>query len=282
MGSYKPRWQQSLRQQQFAPSHSRSRPTRTKRAAFFDLDKTIIARSSAYAFHRKFRESGLISTSGMIELAFSQALYISQGHDSDQIEAARERMSALVKGWQPDVVRKIAEDSLHQVISPYVYAEARELINHHRRLGHDVYVVSASATELVEPIARAIGVNHTVATRIQVRDGVYTGEIEFFCRGDNKAAELQRLAELHGYDLSACYAYSDSITDEPMLAAVGFPMAVNPDKNLRALAQQRSWPIRDFHNPEPLFTPPRKRATVASAASIAAIAAAITFALRRR
>nr|WP_231129668.1 HAD family hydrolase [Corynebacterium xerosis] len=246
-------------------------------AAFFDLDKTIIARSSAYAFGRQFMESGLLTPSGMMQMALGQAMYISGGHDHDQMEAARDQLSAMVTGWRADHVRRIAEESLHQVISPYVYKEAIELIRHHRALGHDVFIVSASAAELVEPIAAALGVRECVATRLEVVDGVYTGEVPFFCRGGNKAAELRRIAADRDYDLSRCYAYSDSGTDEPMLSVVGHPVAVNPDKPLRKIAEERDWPIRIFRNPEPLFrrTGPRVTGIAAAAVGAAALVAGI-------
>ncbi len=241
-------------------------------AAFFDLDKTIVARSSAYAFGRQFMESGLITPSGMMQMALGQAMYISGGHDHDQMEAARDQLSAMVTGWRADHVRRIAEESLHQVISPYVYKEAVELIRHHRALGHDVFIVSASAAELVEPIAAELGVRECVATRLEVVDGVYTGEVPFFCRGGNKSSELRRIAAERGYELSRCYAYSDSATDEPMLSAVGHPVAVNPDKPLRKIAVERGWPVRIFRNPEPLFRRTGPRVTGLAAATVGAAA----------
>lgn len=259
------------------PRHKAAPRPATTVAAFFDLDKTIIARSSAYAFGRQFMESGLLSASGMMQMALGQAMYISGGHDHDQMEAARDQLSAMVTGWRADHVRRIAEESLHQVISPYVYKEAIDLIRHHRALGHDVYVVSASAAELVEPIAAELGVRETVATRLEVVDGVYTGEVPFFCRGGNKATELRRIAAERGYDLSRCYAYSDSGTDEPMLSVVGHPVAVNPDKALRKIAEEREWPIRIFRSPVPLFrrTGPRVTGIAAVAAAAAALVAGI-------
>lgn len=258
-----------------APGARPGTGARPKVAAFFDLDKTVIARSSAYAFRRQFVESGLLTTSGMLQMALGQAMYISGGHDQDQMEAARDQLSAMVKGWRADHVRKIAEDSLHQVISPYVYAEARDLIRHHRLLGHDVIVISASASEIVEPVSAAIGVDESIATRLEVVDGIYTGEVSFFCRGGNKAMEMRRLAAERGYDLSRCHAYSDSATDEPMLSAVGHPVAVNPDKALRRIAEEKSWPIRIFRNPEPLFrrTAPRLTGVVGMALGAAAMVA---------
>ncbi len=259
------------------PRHKAAPRPATTVAAFFDLDKTIIARSSAYAFGRQFMESGLLTASGMMQMALGQAMYISGGHDHDQMEAARDQLSAMVTGWRADHVRRIAEESLHQVISPYVYKEAIDLIRHHRALGHDVYVVSASAAELVEPIAAELGVRETVATRLEVVDGVYTGEVPFFCRGGNKATELRRIAAERGYDLSRCYAYSDSGTDEPMLSVVGHPVAVNPDKALRKIAEDRKWPIRIFRSPVPLFrrTGPRVTGIATVAAGAAALVAGI-------
>lgn len=259
------------------PRHKAAPRPATTVAAFFDLDKTIIARSSAYAFGRQFMESGLLSASGMMQMALGQAMYISGGHDHDQMEAARDQLSAMVTGWRADHVRRIAEESLHEVISPFVYKEAIDLIRHHRALGHDVYVVSASAAELVEPIAAELGVRETVATRLEVVDGVYTGEVPFFCRGGNKATELRRIAAERGYDLSRCYAYSDSGTDEPMLSVVGHPVAVNPDKALRKIAEEREWPVRIFRSPVPLFrrTGPRVSGIAAVAAGAAALVAGI-------
>src|SRR5205823_4295511 len=115
-----------------------------------------------------------------------------------------------------------------------------------REQGHDVVVISASGAEIVSPIAELIGATDSVATSMVVVDDRYTGEIDFYCYGENKAVAIRRLAEERGYHLAACYAYSDSITDQPMLEAVGHPHAVNPNRALRKLAAQRGWPILTF------------------------------------
>lgn len=260
-------------------------PARRPRvAAFFDLDKTIIARSSAYAFGRPFMESGMLTTGGVVQMALAQAMYLSTGHDADQLESARDQLAAMVTGWRAADVRRITGESLHRVISPYVYAEAVDLIRHHRTLGHDVVVISASAREIVEPIVAAIGVvdpADVIATDLEVVDGVYTGGVTFFCRGANKSGALRGLAARRGYDLDRCWAYSDSATDEPMLAAVGHPVAVNPDRALRRIAADRGWPVRVFRNPVPLFGG-RRRAGVAGAAAAAALLAGSVALLRRR
>jgi phosphoserine phosphatase len=104
-------------------------------------------------------------------------------------------------------------------------------------------IVSASGADVVEPIAHWLGADHWVASDLEIVDGRYTGNITFYAHGANKAAAMRELAVAHGWDLSSSYAYSDSSTDIPMLEAVGFPHAVNPDSELRAMALERGWPV---------------------------------------
>lgn len=227
----------------------------TKIAAFFDLDKTLIARNSVYAFNRYFLKNGYITPLTMTKLGIGHLSYLKRGHDIDQLEETRKQLSSFLIGHRPEELRAVAEANLDTAITPYVYAEARNLIQRHRSLGHDLYIVSASAYELVEPIAQTLGVENIVATKLQVAEGKYTGEVDFFCRGDNKSTEIHRIADDRGYDLQQCFAYSDSATDIPMLSTVGFPIVVNPDPTLRTIAQQRSWPIQEFINPERATNP---------------------------
>ncbi|OFN52862.1 phosphoserine phosphatase [Corynebacterium sp. HMSC055G02] len=251
-------------------------------AAFFDLDKTIIAKSSAYAFNKQFLERGIISPTDMLQMALSHALYMSQGHDEAQMEATREQFSALIAGHSARELRQVAIETLEQNITPYIYAEALELIRKHRAQGHQVFIISASARQIVEPIAQALGVYNVVATELEVRDGFFTGETEFFCRGENKAVQMRRIAEKRQFNLAECFAYSDSITDEPMLAAVGHPVVVNPDRALRKIAAEREWPVRQFRNPVPLFRAPSKRnAAILAGVTLALGAGATLLALRK-
>jgi HAD superfamily hydrolase (TIGR01490 family) len=218
-------------------------------AAFFDLDKTIIAKSSTLAFSRPFQAGGLISRRAVLRSAYAQFVFLVGGADHDQMEKMRGFLSALCAGWDVQTVRDIVADTLHNVVDPLVYDEAVSLIEEHHLAGRDVIIVSASGTEVVEPIGEMLGADGVVATRMQVVDGRYTGEIDYYAYGANKAAALRRLAEENGYDLSRSYAYSDSITDLPMLSAVGHPTAVNPDRALRKVALQRGWPVLQFTRP---------------------------------
>ncbi len=208
-------------------------------AAFFDLDKTIIARSSSLAFSRPFYRGGLINRSAMLRSAYAQFVYVLGGADHDQMEKMRASMSELVTGWDVERVKEIVAETLHDLIDPMIYDEAAALIEQHKAEGRDIVIVSSSGTEVVEPIGELLGADDVVATRMVVADGRYTGEIEFYAYAENKSVAMRELAERHGYDLAECYAYSDSFTDLPMLDAVGHPFAVNPDKQLRKVATER-------------------------------------------
>jgi len=220
-----------------------------RQAAFFDLDKTIIAKSSTLAFSKPFQAGGLISRKALLRSAYTQFVYVVGGADHDQMEKMRAMLSELVTGWDVATVKEIVADTLHNIVDPLVYDEAVQLIQQHQTRGHDVVIVSASGTEVVEPIGELLGADHVIATRMNVEEGRYTGEIAFYAYAEQKAAAVRELAELRGYDLAECYAYSDSVTDLAMLAEVGHPYAVNPDKELRREAKERGWPVLTFSRP---------------------------------
>ena len=205
-------------------------------AAFFDLDKTVIARSSALAFSKPFQTGGLISRRAILRSAYAQFVYHAGGADHDQLEKMRQFMSQLVVGWDVATVREIVAETLHTVVDPIVYDEAVSLITEHQLAGRDVIIVSASGSEVVEPIGEMLGADEVIASQLEVVDGRYTGEISFYAYAEAKAEVVRRLAAERGYDLAACFAYSDSATDVPLLEAVGHPHAVNPDRDLRRIA----------------------------------------------
>lgn len=260
---------------------------RRRSAAFFDLDKTIIAKSSTLAFGRSFYQGGLISRRAVLKSTYAQVVYLIGGADHDQMDRMRDYLAELCRGWDVAQVRQIVAETLHDLITPLVYAEAAALIEEHHAAGRDVVIVSSSGEEVVGPIGEMIGADHVVATRMVVEDGRYTGEIAFYAYGPAKAEAVRDLAERHGYDLADCYAYSDSVTDLPMLAEVGHPTAVNPDKALRREAQERDWPILTFRRPVALTSRmpsiPTSRPVVAGAAVTAVAAGAgLAWYARRR
>jgi HAD superfamily hydrolase (TIGR01490 family) len=231
----------------------RARPGNVSRvsrsAAFFDLDKTILATSSALAFTRPFYKGGLIGRADVVRSAYAQFVFLASGADHDQMETMRAYMSALVTGWDVAKVREIVAETLDEIIEPAIYEEAVALMAEHRSAGRDIIVISSSGTEVVEPIGARLGVDTAIGTQLVIEDGHYTGEILFYAYGEGKATAMRELAAERGYDLSASYAYTDSITDLPMLEAVGHPTAVNPDAELRTVAADRDWPVVDFERP---------------------------------
>ncbi|MFZ5846577.1 MAG: HAD family hydrolase [Actinomycetota bacterium] len=266
------------------PAHRR-RPGRP--AAFFDLDKTIIAKSSTLAFSRSFYAGGLISRGSVLRSAYAQFVYLVGGADHDQMEKMREFLSELSAGWDVQTVRDIVADTLHHIVDPLVYDEAVSLIEEHQLAGRDVIIVSASGAEVVEPIGEMLGVDGVIATRMHIEDGKYTGEISFYAYGENKASAIEELAREKGYDLERSYAYSDSVTDVHMLEIVGHPYAVNPDKELRRIAASSGWPVLNFNRPVALtrrMRLPSSRPTLAAIALGTAISAgaAVYLAARRR
>jgi HAD superfamily hydrolase (TIGR01490 family) len=218
-------------------------------AAFFDLDKTIIAKSSTLAFSRPFHAGGLINRRSVLRSAYAQFVFALQGADHDQMEKMRAYLSTMCAGWSVQTVRDIVAETLHSTVEPLVYDEAMQLIHDHQVAGRDVIIVSSSGAEVVEPIGELLGADHVIATRMVVRDGLYTGEIAFYAYAEGKADAIRKLASTYGYDLAASYAYSDSETDRPLLEAVGHPHAVNPDRALRRIADERGWPVLRFSRP---------------------------------
>nr|WP_185976210.1 HAD-IB family hydrolase [Mycolicibacterium sp. 018/SC-01/001] len=264
---------------------SPERPVRT--AAFFDLDKTVIAKSSTLAFSKPFYSQGLMNRRTVLKSAYAQFLFTMSGADHDQMDRMRAHITTMCAGWDVEQVKSVVGEALHDIVDPLVFAEAAELISDHKLCGRDVVVVSASGEEIVGPIARALGATHAMATRMVVEDGRYTGEIAFYCYGEGKAEAIRALAAREGYALEHCYAYSDSITDLPMLSAVGHPTVVNPDRALRKEATARDWPVRSFSNPVSLRDrlPAPSGAAVATTAAVgvsALAAGALTYTLLRR
>jgi HAD superfamily hydrolase (TIGR01490 family) len=227
-------------------------PVPAPTAAFFDLDKTIIAKSSVLAFGRPFYQGGLINRRAVLRSAYAQFMFALAGADADQIERMRAYLTSMCAGWDVAQVREIVSETLHEIIDPIVYDEAVDLIAMHKAAGRDIVIVSTSGEEVVAPVGAMLGADDVVATQMLVEDGRYTGEIGRYAYGPEKAVAVRQLAAERGYDLAGCYAYSDSVTDVPMLEAVGHPYAVNPDRGLRKAAVERGWPVLTFSNAVPL------------------------------
>jgi HAD superfamily hydrolase (TIGR01490 family) len=211
-------------------------------AAFFDLDRTLLRRSSALALAPTFRERGLISRRQMARAAVWQLMFMLRGASADTVKRAAEGGLLVLRGYSPKEMQSLVVDSMERVLKPLVYAESLDLVELHRGRGEPVYIVSATLQEIVQVIADDLGFDGALGTIVEVENGKYTGRATRSLHAENKARCIREL----GYDLAASTAYSDSHTDLPFLEAVGHPVVVNPDRKLRRIAAERGWPVLEF------------------------------------
>ncbi len=255
-----------------------ARRTGAPAAAFFDLDKTVIARSSTLVMGRTFLRDGLLSSTTVLKGLYAQAVYQLVGADHERMEQMRSAALELTRGWEAERVRRLVRETVEEVIAPLAYQEALDLLAAHRAAGRDVWLVSSSGEEIVEPFGEFLGVRDVVATRSGIDEhGRYDGTLEFYAYAGAKATAIRQIAEVRGYELDDCYAYTDSITDLPMLSAVGHPTAANPDRELRAAATAMGWEVVDFVSPVrvrdrlPEVSPPGRVAAGFAAAALAGL-----------
>lgn len=247
-------------------------------AAFFDLDKTVIAKASMVAFSRPLFRAGMLTRRMLLKAAWGQILYAQFGASPEKLEKLRESVLQLTKGWDQAEISGIVREELGDVIEPIVFDEALDRIRTHQSWGHKVFIVSASPEEVVAPIAQLLGVDEAIATRAELDDeGRYSGRTERYVYAEEKVAAITEAAARDGIDLDHSWAYSDSATDIPMLAAVGHPVAVNPDRELARVARERGWLIQRYTLEVPLrervpMPAPRHAAVGGGAAAVGAAA----------
>ena len=215
-------------------------------AAFFDLDRTLIKRSSVLALAGTFRRHGLISRLDLVKSALWQVLFVLRGASAERVRSAAEEGMKMLNGFSVEALQHLVGDAMETVLRPLVYEEPLRLVKRHRARGERVYIVSATLQEIVQHIADDLGFDGAIGSTCEVVDGVYTGRTLRAAHGVGKAKALRELAAAEGFDLAESTAYSDSYSDVPFLEAVGHPVAANPDRKLRRLAAERGWPVVDF------------------------------------
>jgi HAD superfamily hydrolase (TIGR01490 family) len=215
-------------------------------AAFFDLDRTLLRRSSVLALAPSFRRHGVISRTQVAKSALWQLLFVLRGASAERVRSAAEDGMVLLRGFSVERMRTLVGEAMEPVLRPLVYAEPLDLVRRHRERGEPVYIVSATLQEIVELVAHDLGFDGAIGSTCEIVDGVYTGKVLRAAHGRGKAEAVRALAAAEGLDLAASTAYSDSHTDLPFLEAVGHPVAVNPDRALRREAAARGWPVVEF------------------------------------
>ena len=215
-------------------------------AAFFDLDRTLIKRSSVLALAGTFRRRGLISRLDLVKSALWQVLFVLRGASAERVRSAAEEGMTILNGFSVAEMQHLVGDAMETVLRPLVYEEPLRLVERHRERGERVYIVSATLQEIVQHIADDLGFDGAIGSTCEIVDGVYTGRTLRAAHGVGKADALRALAAAEGFDLAESTAYSDSYSDVPFLEAVGHPVAANPDRKLRRIAGERGWPVVDF------------------------------------
>jgi HAD superfamily hydrolase (TIGR01490 family) len=248
-------------------------------AAFFDLDRTLIRRSSALALAGPFQERGLIGRKQLAKAAAWQILFAARGASAETVRKAAEDGLRLLKDLEVEEMRALVGEAMETALKPLVYREPLDLVARHRERGERVYIVSAALQEIVDPLAEELGFDGALGSLCEVVDGRYTGRSLRACHGEGKADAIRELAAAEGIDLARSTAYSDSHSDLPFLEVVGSPVAVNPDRGLRQIARERGWPILSFS--DPLYPAARRRLRPALLGLPLAVGAAVWVARRR-
>ncbi|MCB7138199.1 HAD family hydrolase [Cellulosimicrobium marinum] len=218
-----------------------------RRAAFFDVDNTIIRGASSFHLARALYQREFFSTADLVRFALHQARYLLLGESTTQIDRIRSRALALIAGRSVAEVTAVGEEVYDTVLSLRIYPGTRRLLDEHLAAGDQVWLVSATPVEIGELIARRLGTTGALGTVAEHEGGYYTGRlVGDLMHGRAKAEAVRALAEREGLDLDASYAYGDSLNDVAMMDTVGHPCPINPDARLRRHAQDVGWPIREF------------------------------------
>lgn len=248
-------------------------------AAFFDVDRTLLAGASGLYLAAPFRKNGLLSARQLARTMLVQLAFSMRGSNDEQLDRYTEGVKELMAGWDRETVQRVVDEEIDRRIHPMVYREALERVAMHQRQDMPVYAVSATLEEIVEPLAERLGLDGAIGSRMEVVDGKFTGVLELANHGPAKAERLREFAAEHDIDLATSVAYSDSITDADFLRLVGRAYAVNPDKALRKLAEEEGWGILRFST---RMRAPRHQSRAARAGALAlATGVAVTMYRRR-
>ena len=216
-------------------------------AAFFDLDKTLMAGSSGMVFARVAGQHGLVSRRQLARWGRDHLRYRLRGATDDEthelLKVARETFKDVP---EREIVR-LAPEVLAGIL-PRIYPQMLEEVHHHQDEGRATFIVSAAGNDMVSSLAAVLGMEGGIGTAYAVgRDGNYTGDLDGpFVYGNGKLEAMKRFANEHGIDMGASYAYSDSASDLPMLRAVGNAVVVNPDHALLEVAKAEGWRVMRF------------------------------------
>jgi HAD superfamily hydrolase (TIGR01490 family) len=221
---------------------------KTTRAAFFDVDNTLVRGSTLYFLGRGMYQRGYFTKADISRFVVANLRFRMTGTEKQEvIERFQNAATDFIGGHKVEDILKLGEEIYDEYVSPKLWESTCEIAREHLAKGECVWLVTAAPQDMAEIIANRLGFTGAIGSKAVVKDGHYTGELDGkLLHGIEKALAIRTLADENGYDLKECYAYSDSHNDFPLLTAVGHPSAINPDAILRIKALAEGWPIHDF------------------------------------
>lgn len=227
--------------------HAQSHPNGFSKAAFYDVDGTLVSTNIVHAYGYYATNRGSLRGMAARTLGTVASIPLFAALDVVNRKVFNEFFYRYYAGLSEDRLLTLAEDMFEDVMKPAIFPKAKDLIDEARRSGCKIVLVTGALDFSVRPLARYLGADDLVANKMQFVGGVATGKvIPPIIEGANKANVIRDYCERHGLALNKCHAYSDSSSDYAMLAVVGRPTAVNPDMRLRSLARAYNWPILDL------------------------------------
>jgi HAD superfamily hydrolase (TIGR01490 family) len=221
---------------------------KSTRAAFFDVDNTLVRGSTLYFLGRGMYQRGYFTKADISRFVVANLRFRMTGMEKQEvIERFQKAATDFVGGHQVSDILKLGEEIYDEYVSPKLWDRTCEIARSHMARGEDVWLVTAAPQDMAEIIATRLGFTGAVGSKVIIKDGIYTGELDGkLLHGVEKATAIRALAVEHGYNLDESFSYSDSHNDLPLLMAVGNPSAINPDAILRIKALAEGWPIHDF------------------------------------
>lgn len=250
------------------PVGARAPAPGTRAAAFFDVDNTLLRGVSSFYLAREMHEAGFFDRRDLAAISREALRYALRGERNSRLAGIQERALGMVAGHTRAELEAVCESAYDHALAHRIFAGARALLDSHLAAGDEVWLVTASPIEVASLLAKRLGTTGALGTIAEVEGDRYTGRLDgSLMHGETKARAIRELAARRDLDLSASSAYGDSANDQPMMRAVGHPVAVNPDGRLRRIAQREGWPVRRF-------THETRSSTALRIAGVAALAAA--------
>jgi len=220
----------------------------SKRAAFFDVDNTLVRGSTLYFLGRGMYQRGFFTKADISRFVVANIRFRMTGTEkADVIQKFQNAATDFIGGHAVADIKKIGEEIYDEFVSPKLWQGTFEIAQSHLDKGEEVWLVTAAPQDMANIIAQRLGLTGALGSKAHIENGIYTGTLDGkLLHGIEKAIAIQELARIHGFDLENCYSYSDSHNDIPLLQAVGHPCAINPDAILKIRAMAEGWPIHDF------------------------------------